>query len=171
MPPRSSTVQDGRVLNWSVVLSALAAVLNLSIAAMFGFAITGIWGQAKDIGSITEKISRIENRLDSIDGSIKQVEQQLAQRDTDPAKLLVANGVPVNNQIGSAFIKGTSVLFPKSSSVEAELAQAGYEKVQITPMIYGYVRRDDVQEFGTRSAPDLEAPSQSPASPGAGPPG
>lgn len=99
-------------MNWSVILSASAAMLNGLVAIVFGFALNAVWEQAHELGEISTQVSEIGARLTAIDDKLNGIETRLTKNETNPTELLERAGFRVNPDLFSVFIDGKNVTFP-----------------------------------------------------------
>jgi hypothetical protein len=93
------------------------------------------------VGEMKSSLANIQKQIDSEEAQLKTLVSERGDSETDPKLILSRQGVPVEEGYSFAYVGQSVVVFPKTQAAEAKLVKSGYQRENLTPVIYGYVPR------------------------------
>ena len=128
--------------------NSVTLVSGVAMVTVIAVALQAIWTQSSDLGGINVRLDGVERRLERVEaavtdvgGKIDQILQRIQTAEADPIQLLVKSGIPAMPGFAATNVGGRMVLFPKTPEAESQLVSSGYEKQQLSPVIFGYVMK------------------------------
>jgi|GEM_PF-4624234 len=135
-------------LSWETAANFAAAIGVPILLLANGVLIAEGFGLSRSVGELTgearrtsDSLARVETTLTTQVDRIEAIDERLWRQETDPMRLLVDMGVPVDQDVRAIWVDGRSYTLPLSQDARTRLEAAGYERTEITPAIDGWVRR------------------------------